>query len=550
MLKRILSIAVCLAVLFCGITIDLPEKAIATSASNTYSGPYVQVGEVTLPLEEYMPGTFFTKNGQACTNHATADCIANGSDCNCMRYYPTGNPSTCEIDLLAVQCYGFSRLVFYKCFGFLDHPTNSSRYHSVGYILNGYVTADSVKSLLMQAAPGAHVRLTRGHSVSILTMDEEYLTVYHGNSGGDGVTSAPCVVSTLKYTWEAFAQYARAGIDFVNMPNEYPGWETTERVYYTGNYVTTEFLNLRAEANTDCEVYITIPVDTQIQVTEVNGEWGKTSYGGFDGWVNLYYTRFETVSYITTDYLNLRAEQNTSCQVYITIPANTVIEISTVNGGWGKTNYGGYSGWVSMDYVELYAPEGDTDTPTDTPTEPEDPDTPVEPENPDTPTPPESDYEILTPTDEIFILDTNQVLRTISWKMTVEEFKSHFQGQEIMVIDKDGFILQDNHLLSTGCIAQLVKEESVIYQAVICFGGDSSGDGKVTAADYLATKRIIFGYYNADNWILTAADVNSDGKLTMADYLIIQKYCFNNDSSGFSKFMTAPIIRASGEGES
>ncbi len=543
MLKRILSIAVCFAVLFCVSAVNLPESSVTASASSAYSGPYVQVGDVTLPLEEYMPGTFFTKNGQACTNHATADCIANGSDCNCMRYYPTGNPATCEIDLLAVQCYGFSRLVFYKCFGFLDHPTNSSRYHSVGYILNGYVTADSVKNLLMQAAPGAHVRLTRGHSVSILAMDEEYLTVYHGNSGGDGVTSAPCVVSTLKYTWEEFAQYARAGIDFVNMPNEYPGWEATERVYYTGNYVTTEFLNLRAEANTNCEVYITIPVDTQIEVTEVNGEWGKTNYGGYNGWVNLYYARFETVSYITTDYLNLRAEQNTSCQIYITIPVNTVIEISTINNGWGKTNYGGFGGWVSMDYVKLYAPQEEPDTPT------KEPDTSVDPDVPENPDTPVTSYDTLTPTDDTFVLDPNGSLRTISWKMTVEEFKSHFQGQEILITDKDGVILKDNHILNTGSIAQLIKEDGIIHQAVICFGGDSSGDGKVTAADYLATKRIIFGYYNADSPILTAADVNSDGKLTMADYLIIQKYCFNSDSSGFGKFMTAPIIQASGEGE-
>ena len=270
----------------------LGSVSVPASAANDYTGPYVKVGNTTLPLAEHMPGTFFSKNGAACTCHYSVDCIANPSNCNCMRYYPTGNPNNCEIDLMAVQCFGFSRLVFYKCFGFIDQVSNSHKYHSVGSLSANQMSAANARALLKKAAPGAHVRLTRGHSVSILTVDDDFLVVYHGNSGGDGVASASCVVSTKRYTWEEFASYASAGILYVNMPNEYPGYSIVETPKTVGHYRinSDNGLRHRASPNTSAEIYGVIPDKTIIEVTEVDGYWGKTTYNGKTGWVYLEYT--------------------------------------------------------------------------------------------------------------------------------------------------------------------------------------------------------------------------------------------------------------------
>lgn len=264
------------------------------STGGDYTGPYVQVGNVTLPLAEHMPGTYFSKNGKACTCHNTSSnyCIQSVGNCNCMRYYPTGKSSTCEIDLLGAQCFAFARMVFWKCFGFIDHSTNSSLYHSVGSLSRGSVTENSVRNLLSKAATGAHVRLAAGHSVSILTMDEDFIVIYHGNAGGDGVASSPCIVSTRRYTWEQFANAAAAGILYVNMPYDYPDSSEILTKKEVGYYKLTANLNLRADSNTQSSSLAVIPKGTVIEVTETTDYWGKTSYNGTEGWIFLEYSTF------------------------------------------------------------------------------------------------------------------------------------------------------------------------------------------------------------------------------------------------------------------
>lgn len=270
------------------------EVGTPMASGSDYSGPYVEVGSVTLPLSYHMPGTFFSKNGQACTCHHTSStyCIQSVGNCNCMRYYPTGKKETCEVDLLGAQCFSFARMVFWTCFGFIDHSANSSLYYNVGTLSSGAVTANSVKSLLMSAAPGAHVRLAAGHSVSILTMDEDFIVIYHGNAGGDGVVSQPCVISTRRYTWEQFATAAAKGILYVNMPINYPDSKVVLTKKEVGYYKLKANLNLREEANTATDSLAVIPNGTIIEVDEVDGFWGKTEYYGKSGWVFLEYTTF------------------------------------------------------------------------------------------------------------------------------------------------------------------------------------------------------------------------------------------------------------------
>ena len=297
MVKRVISLLLVSAMLLIlpavPVSADGADSVSAASAV-TYSGPFVQVGGVTLPLAEHMPGTYFTRDGKACDCHYSVDCIANGSGCNCMRYYPTGNKETCEIDLLGVQCFGFARLVFYKCFGFIDSSANSSLFYSVGSLSSSQVNESSVKNLLMKAAPGAHVRLAQGHSVSILSMDDDFIVIYHANAGGDGVTTEPCIVSTRRYTWAQFATAAASGILYVNMPYNYPDSSIILTEKSTGHYKITSDngLHHRVATNTQSESYGVIPYGTIIKVTEIDGFWGKTVYNGKTGWVFLEYTTF------------------------------------------------------------------------------------------------------------------------------------------------------------------------------------------------------------------------------------------------------------------
>ena len=280
-------------------------KSTVTLSGGGYSGPFVDIGETTLPLAEYMPGTFFSKNGKACTCHDDPhiNCISSVGGCNCMRYWPTGIAATCEVDLLGAQCFAFARFVFYKCFGFIDHPINATRYYDVGELPKAAVTVNSVKELMMKAAPGAHVRLNRGHSISILLMDDDFLYIYHGNAGGDGVATQPCVVSTRRYTWSEFAAYAVAGISYINMPYDYPGDTIIVPINKSiGYYKITEVsnaLNVRSGAGTTFAVLGTLKKDDYASVLEVSGTWGRINYNNSVGWISLDYATFYTLSNIT-----------------------------------------------------------------------------------------------------------------------------------------------------------------------------------------------------------------------------------------------------------
>ncbi len=279
-------------------------------AAVTYNDGFTVIGDVAIPFSEYMPGTFFTKNGSACTCHfSSVDCISSGADCNCLRRVTIDGK---EVDLLAVQCIGFARYCFYRLFGFIDHKDlNGDKFYSAGSIAYGEVTAESVKELFALLKPGAHIRFrlsSTQHSVILLSKSDEGFTVYHCNDGGNGIAGAACIVSTKTYTWQSFASFAYRGIVFANMPNEYPDkleYVTSNPTvgYSIGNYTITENLRLRDGAGTNFAQLAIIPTGTEVTVTEVSGKWGKVIFDGKEGWISLEYAEFTGTPAVVTDKL-------------------------------------------------------------------------------------------------------------------------------------------------------------------------------------------------------------------------------------------------------
>ena len=60
--------------------------------------------------------------------------------------------------------------------------------------------------------------------------------------------------------------------------------------------------------------------------------------------------------------LRLRAGAGTSYGVLANIPLGTELTITAVNGNWGKTTYDGKTGWVSLDYISVSKPASGTFT--------------------------------------------------------------------------------------------------------------------------------------------------------------------------------------------
>ena len=127
-------------------------------------------------------------------------------------------------------------------------------------------------------------------------------------------------------------------------------------------YQAETTLNLREKPTASSTLLLKIPEGTKITVGERSGKWAKATYNGKTGWVNLDFARKVSgsgnapaasgTSYVTTADLSLRAEKSTSSKRLLIIPDGTKITITEVSGQWGKTTYGGKTGWVHMDYVK------------------------------------------------------------------------------------------------------------------------------------------------------------------------------------------------------
>ena len=301
------SVAVSVILIFSLISAILPPFSVSAEANY----PEVTVNGVTMPLPEYLPGTYFTKNGKACTCHnsSSINCVSSPSKCNCLRYVTVDGV---DYDLRGVQCIGFARYVFLRLFGFPDTVDHSSKYSSVGSLSYGNVNASTVKELISKAKPGAHMRFNLSssqHSVVILKIEENGFYVYHGNSGGDGYSYEQCIVTTKYYTYADFASYAYRGIVYVNMPNEYPGeiGSTVDRgedlmaVETVGVYLTKYNLNLRAEASAESDKLAVMPADTAVFVLSRKDGFGQIWYDGKLGYASLDY--LEQVSAATQNFI-------------------------------------------------------------------------------------------------------------------------------------------------------------------------------------------------------------------------------------------------------
>ena len=64
--------------------------------------------------------------------------------------------------------------------------------------------------------------------------------------------------------------------------------------YQTGVYVTDEVMYFRSDHEITAFPYGLIPKGTELQVTEICGVWGKTTYNGRTGWMSLEYSTLKT----------------------------------------------------------------------------------------------------------------------------------------------------------------------------------------------------------------------------------------------------------------
>lgn len=156
--------------------------------------------------------------------------------------------------------------------------------------------------------------------------------------------------------------------------------------YATGVYsVKYQGTNLRSGPGLDNSVVDTVNSGIQLTVTEVSGEWGKTSYNGQSCWIRLngfadYVGAAQTVTQATptpvpatpkpettrTGYvyntggwvLRVRAQANTDCEVLGTVKEGSSITVKgdgTTNGFY-KVDFDGRTGYCHSNYITFSKP--------------------------------------------------------------------------------------------------------------------------------------------------------------------------------------------------
>lgn len=123
------------------------------------------------------------------------------------------------------------------------------------------------------------------------------------------------------------------------------------------NMVTIN-LNLRASPSLSGTVLTVIPRYTPIPVFERSGGWIKTVWSGYVGWVSYQYTKSVSSlpKLVTTSSLRLRSGPSTGYAIILTAPAGTIVPVLTTSGGWVKTWIFGKAGWMSQTYLKPFDP--------------------------------------------------------------------------------------------------------------------------------------------------------------------------------------------------
>lgn len=135
--------------------------------------------------------------------------------------------------------------------------------------------------------------------------------------------------------------------------------------YAVGIYTLNDYMNLRASASTSAQVLTVIPNGTVVLVDKINGNWGHTTYDGKDGWMVLDFStlignaenKYMIGKYRTNDPLNFRSTAAIlSNNIIGLVPVSTIVNVTEINGTWGKITYEGKTGWISLEYCTPYTP--------------------------------------------------------------------------------------------------------------------------------------------------------------------------------------------------
>lgn len=342
--------------------------------------------------------------------------------------------------------------------------------------------------------------------------------------------------SSAKYT-NLFEAYDNDGITHIKL---FKGIASTgAAVKKAGTYVTDDTINLRANAGTYYTSIDTIPSGTEIQVTDISGNWGKILYNGKIGWICLDYASLteETPTAETTvpvtetpsDYIKgmymvtsnsglyYRSGPGTENTSYGLLSYGTYVVVNEVNGNWGNIDYNGYDAWICLDYAQYISPIETTVTETTTET------TPVSEEY-------KAGEYIITSDDGLYYRsgpgteNTAYGVLPYGTEVVVTEVKNGWGRINYNGYDAWIYLLYTSYkgnTQETTVETTMPPESSTPVIEVL--SGDINTDGKVNIYDVILLKKYILKLSELSSVQKANADINADGKINVDDYSMLKQ---------------------------
>ena len=335
--------------------------------------------------------------------------------------------------------------------------------------------------------------------------------------------------------------------------------------YVPGRYKMTGSVYLRKGPSSSYSSLTVIPKGTEIEVTEINGKWGKTTYGGYEGYCGLAYSKLieafeeekkeipvvETINggtttkdgeekdyykgnYKTKSNLNLRANASTSGSKLVIIPIGTQIKVTEVKNGWGKTVYDGQTGWCSLEYCQYenaYVEKTELSTDGIIATLYE-----------------KADLSFISVntyySDGSVILNRNgiEVSYVIPTTLGTVTATAKFEGKEytfkILYVDNCtvkaennfNFVIVKYKTESTDIFGVSTEMKTGLtceidgVEFTVIVSGDVDSTGDLTTTDYLKIKQAFLDPSSLDGISIHAADYDGDGSISATDYLSLKAF--------------------------
>ncbi len=118
----------------------------------------------------------------------------------------------------------------------------------------------------------------------------------------------------------------------------------------------------------------------------------------------------------------------------------------------------------------------------------------------------------------------------ISIKTTVKELKESVNETKYVRVVKDGKVVEDKTVLSTGMKIQLMNGSEVLKEITVVVTGDTNGDGNISVTDMISVKAHILKKSTLTHAYAKAGDTNNDGSISITDFIQIKAHILGKSS--------------------